>query len=110
MTASDWASADVSIKQSGWAYACADVGVPLLKVGAEGDSLAADDVDEGQADGGPKPCVQLLDDLLLVLDHKEGAGCCPAHDARPDDDQQQGLHVSQSLKMNKEPIKQVKRY
>lgn len=70
--------------------------MPLLKVGAEGDKLTADDVDEGQADGGAKSSVQLLDDLLLVLDHKEGASCCEAHNGRPDDDQEQGLQVSKN--------------
>lgn len=74
-------------------YIGADIGVPLLKVGAEGDKLTADDVDEGQADGGPKSSVQLLDDLLLVLNHKEGASCCEAHNARPDDDQERGLQI-----------------
>ncbi len=70
--------------------------MPLLKVSAEGDKLTADDVDEGQADGGAKSSVQLLDDLLLVLDHKEGASCCEAHDAGPDDDQEQGLQASKN--------------
>ena len=54
--------------------------------------MTADNVDEGQADGGPKTSVQLLNDLLLVLDHKEGAGSCPAHNAWPYNDQQQCLH------------------
>lgn len=74
-------------------YIGADIGMPLLKVSAEGHKLTADDVDEGQADGGPKSSVQLLDDLLLVLDHKEGASCCEAHNGRPDDDQEQGLQI-----------------
>ena len=66
--------------------------MPLLQVCAEGDSLTADNVDEGQTDGGPKTGVQLLNDLLLVLDHKEGASCCPAHNAWPYDQQEQNLH------------------
>ena len=70
--------------------------MPLLKVSAEGDKLTADDVDEGQADGGPKSSVELLDDLLLVLDHKEGAGCCEDYNARPDNDQEQGLQASKN--------------
>ncbi len=70
--------------------------MPLLQVGAEGDKLTADDIDKGQADGGSKSSVQLLDDLLLVFDHKEGTSCCEADNARPDDDQEQCLQVNKN--------------
>lgn len=78
-------------------YVGSNIGVPLLEVSTEGDSLTTEDVDEGQADGGPKTGVQLLVDLLLVLDHKEGACGCEAHNGWPDQHQEHRLHSIQWL-------------
>ena len=68
-----------------------DAGVPLLKGCGVGHRLATDNVDKGQADGGPKASVELLIDLLLVPHHEESARCCEAHNAGPHHDQQQPL-------------------
>ena len=61
--------------------------MPLLKVRGVGHGLTTDDVDEGQADCGPKTSVELLVDLLLVPHSEEGACCCESHNAGPNDNQ-----------------------
>ena len=76
------------------AYIGPQIGVPVLKICGEGHSLTTDDVDEGQTYGGTKTSVQLLVDLLLISDHKEGAGCCEANNAGPHHNQEQPLQIA----------------
>ena len=65
--------------------------MPLLEVRSVGHGLTTDDVDEGQAYGGPETSVELLVDLLLVPHSEEGACCCEAHNAGPNHNQQEPL-------------------
>ena len=90
----NWQKDTGELTQMTAAYIGPDVGVPFLKLSGVGHSLAAGNVDEGQADGGAKTGVEPLIDLLLIPDDKEGAGCSEAHNAGPHDDQQQSLHAS----------------
>lgn len=81
-------------------YVSPDVGVPLLKLCGVGHRLTADDVDEGQADGGAETSVELLVDLLLIPHSEKGACRCETHNAGPHHNQQQTLQECQVSCLN----------